>query len=64
MQELIKGGVLAPSFVVSISHTDADIDRTLDVIEGALKVYRRAMQDGVEKFLRSRPVKPVFRKFA
>ena len=64
LQELLRGGVLAPSFVVNYAHTDADIDRTLEVIEGALQVYRRALDEGVGAFLQSRPVKPVFRKFA
>jgi glutamate-1-semialdehyde 2,1-aminomutase len=63
LQELIRGGVLAPGFVVSYSHTDADIDRTLDVIEQALRVYKRALGEGVGTLLQGRPVKPAFRKF-
>jgi glutamate-1-semialdehyde 2,1-aminomutase len=43
LQELIKRGVLCPSFVVSYSHQDEDIDRTIDAIDGALAVYARAM---------------------
>jgi glutamate-1-semialdehyde 2,1-aminomutase len=61
LQELIRGGVLAPSFVVSYSHSDVDIDRTLEVIGSALQIYCRALQDGVERYLNSRSVKPVFR---
>ena len=64
LQELLSGGVLAPSFVVSYAHTDSDIDRTLEVIEAALHVYRRALEDGVNAVLHSRPVLPVFRRFA
>lgn len=64
MQELIAGGVIAPSFVVSYSHSEADIDRTIEVIARALAVYRNAIEGGVERFLRSRPVKPVFRPYA
>jgi glutamate-1-semialdehyde 2,1-aminomutase len=64
LQELIRGGVLAPSFVVSHSHSDTDIDRTLEVIDKALQIYRHALQDGVERYLKSRSVKPVFRPFA
>ena len=52
-----------PSFVVSFSHTDADIDRTIDAVGESLRVYRLALEDGVEKYLIGRPVKPVFRKF-
>ena len=63
MQELIRGGVIGPSFVVSFSHSDADIDRTGEVVHESLKVYRKALDEGVEKYLEGRPVKPVYRKF-
>ena len=62
LQELIKGGVIAPSFIVSYSHTDQDIDLAIDIIADALAVYGRALQEGIEKFLVGRPVKPVFRR--
>jgi len=64
LQELLKGGVLAPSFVVSYSHTDRDIDRTLEVIDRALQVYRRALSEGPNGLLQGRAVRPVFRRFA
>jgi glutamate-1-semialdehyde 2,1-aminomutase len=64
LQELLSRGVIAPSLVVSYSHTDADIDRTLDIIEAALQVYRRALDGGSDGLLRGRAVLPVFRKYA
>jgi glutamate-1-semialdehyde 2,1-aminomutase len=64
MQELIRNGVLAPSFVVSFSHGDDDIDRTVAAIDAALAVYRKALDDGgVEGYLQGPPVKPVFRAY-
>jgi glutamate-1-semialdehyde 2,1-aminomutase len=63
LQETIKRGLIAPSLVVSYSHTDADIDRTLDAINESLFVYRRALDDGVEKYLVGRPVQPVIRSY-
>jgi glutamate-1-semialdehyde 2,1-aminomutase len=63
MQELIERGVIAPSFVVSHSHTDADIDQTAEAIFEAHRVYRQALDEGVGKYLRGRPVKPVNRRF-
>lgn len=62
MQEMVRGGVLAPSFVVSYSHTEADIDRTLEAFDAALRVYRLALEHGVEKYLIGPSVKPVFRR--
>ena len=63
LQETIKRGLLLPSLTVSYSHTDADIDRTIEGIAEALSVYRKALEEGIEKYLVGRPVKPVFRKF-
>jgi glutamate-1-semialdehyde 2,1-aminomutase len=64
LQELIRRGVVAPSFVVSFSHHDADIDRTAEAVYEAHRVYRAALDEGVEKYLQGRAVKPVNRKFA
>jgi glutamate-1-semialdehyde 2,1-aminomutase len=63
LQELLCRGVLAPSFVVSYAHEDADIDATIEAVAEALVVYRRALEDGIERHLIGRPVKPVFRRF-
>jgi glutamate-1-semialdehyde 2,1-aminomutase len=63
LQETIKRGVLAPSLVVSFSHTDEDIDRTIEAIGESLNVYRKALAEGIEKYLVGRSVKPVFRPF-
>jgi glutamate-1-semialdehyde 2,1-aminomutase len=63
LQELIRRGVIAPSFVVCFSHSNEDIDRTVDVVDQALGVYSKALEDGVEKYLHGRPVKPVNRRF-
>jgi glutamate-1-semialdehyde 2,1-aminomutase len=60
LQETARRGVLVPSLVVSYSHTDADIDHTLDAIDGALAIYARAMVDGTEPYLVGRPSRTVF----
>ena len=64
LQEMIRRGVLVPSFVVSYSHTERDIDRTIEATQESLSVYRKALDEGIEKYLEGRPVKPVFRKYA
>jgi glutamate-1-semialdehyde 2,1-aminomutase len=63
MQELIRGGVLAPSFVVSMSHTENDIDFTVDAVAKALEVYRKALDQGFSRYLVGRPLKPVYRRY-
>jgi glutamate-1-semialdehyde 2,1-aminomutase len=59
---MIRRGVLAPSFVVSYSHADEDIDRTIEAVDGALGVYKRALEDGVEKYLVGGHSRPVFER--
>ncbi len=52
-----------PSLVVSYSHTNEDVDLTLAAIDGALDVYRRALDDGVEQHLIGRPTQTVYRRY-
>jgi len=62
LQETIRRGILAPSLVVSYSHSDADIDRTTEAFDGAFGVYARALNDGVERHLAGRPSRHVFER--
>lgn len=63
LQELIARGILAPSLVISYAHRAADVERTLEAIDGALGVYRRALDaGGVRRFLEGAPTRPVFRR--
>jgi glutamate-1-semialdehyde 2,1-aminomutase len=64
LQETVSRGILAPSFVVSAAHDNDAIDRTIESVADALRVYRRALEDGIDGYLRGRPVKPVFRPHA
>ncbi|WP_300015972.1 glutamate-1-semialdehyde 2,1-aminomutase [Pseudonocardia sp.] len=65
LRQLISGGVLAPSFVVSSALTDSDIDQTVAVVERACAVYRKALDAGdPTPWLSGRPVRPVFRRFS
>lgn len=63
LQEMLQRGVISPSLVVSFSHTDQDIDQTVEAVCESLVVYRKALDEGVGKYLVGRPVKPVFRKY-
>lgn len=63
LQETIKRGLLIPSLVVSYSHSDEDIDTTIEAVDQSLFVYRKALAEGVEKYLVGAPSKGVYRKF-
>jgi glutamate-1-semialdehyde 2,1-aminomutase len=60
LQETIRRGVLMPSLVVSYSHQDEDVDRTIEAVDGALEVYARALEDGVDQYLVGPPSRTVF----
>jgi glutamate-1-semialdehyde 2,1-aminomutase len=61
LQETVSRGLLAPSFVVSYAHSAADIERTLGIVDEALGVYAKALDGGIDAYLRGRPVQPVYR---
>lgn len=63
LQETIRRGILMPSLVVSYTHDDNDISRTLDAVDGALGVYAKALDEGVERYLVGRPSQVVYRRF-
>jgi glutamate-1-semialdehyde 2,1-aminomutase len=63
MQELIKRGILGPSFVISYAHSDEDVEKTVHAVDEAMEVYGRALEDGVERYLVGGPTRVVYRKY-
>ncbi len=63
LQEMIRRGIIAPSLVVSCAHDDRAVDRTITAMGESLEVYRKALEDGPERYLAGRPVQPVNRRF-
>lgn len=64
LRQLLAGGVLGPSFVVSSALSEADVDRTIDVVAQACAVYRKALDaSDPTGWMGGRSVKPVFRRF-
>ena len=63
LQETMKRGLLMPSSIVSYAHSDKDIEKTIERISEALVIYRKALEEGIGKYLVGGPVKPVYRKY-
>jgi glutamate-1-semialdehyde 2,1-aminomutase len=63
LRETLMRGLIMPSMVVSYAHTDPIIDTTVERVGDALAVYRRALDEGIDKYLPGRAVKPVMRRF-
>ncbi len=62
-QELIKEGVIMTWISFSLAHRNEELNKTIDALDKACKVYKAALEDGLEKYLLGHTVKPVFRKF-
>ncbi len=60
-QELLKRGVMMPWVAISQSHGTAELQFTLEALDGALGVYSQALDGGVEAFLNGSAIRPVFR---
>lgn len=60
-QEMLKRGVMMPWLAISQAHGDAELATTLEAFDGALAVYRQALDAGVETQLNGPAIKPVFR---
>lgn len=63
LQEMIKHNILFPCISMSYSHGEKEMQYTLQAIEESLQVYKKALQNGLEKYLHSRIIKPVFRRY-
>lgn len=64
MQELVRHGILGPSFVLSYSHTEDAVDRTLEAVDRAAAVYAKALEAGTAGLLEGASVKPAVRAWA
>ena len=62
-QEMLVKNVMMPYIAVSFSHQATELDMTLEATKHALGIYKRALDEGIETYLKSPIIKPVFRKY-
>lgn len=62
-QEMLEKKIMMPYVAVSYSHQETELDMTLSAAEHALKIYKQALESGLDGYLKSPVIKPVFRKF-
>ena len=62
-QEMIRNGVLMPWIALSYRHGANELAITEQALEQTFKIYRKALDCGVDKYLSGPAIKPVFRKF-
>jgi glutamate-1-semialdehyde 2,1-aminomutase len=62
-QEMIKNGVLMPWIAISYAHGESELKLTEKALENTFRVYKKAVEEGFEKYLVGDAIKPVFRKY-
>lgn len=62
-QEMIKNGVLMPWIALSYSHNEKELEITKNALEKTFELYKKAVNEGYEKYLNGNVIKPVFRKY-
>ena len=62
LQELCANGILAPTFYTSYSHTSEDVDATVQAVSRACNVYRKALDEGVDRYLKGPASQSAYRK--
>lgn len=63
LQEMVKNKILITYVAISYSHKEKELEKTLSAIRKSLQIYKLALEEGIEKYLEGRPIKPVFRKY-
>jgi glutamate-1-semialdehyde 2,1-aminomutase len=62
-QEMIKNGVLMPWIAISYAHGEKELKLTKKALVKTFEVYKKAVDEGYEKYLIGDVIKPVFRKY-
>lgn len=62
-QEMIKNNVLIPWIALSYAHGEKELNHTKLALEKTFEVYKKAVDEGYEKYLMGDVIQPVFRKF-
>lgn len=62
-QEMIKNGVLIPWIAISYAHGEKELEITKCALAKTFEVYKKALDEGYEKYLIGDVIKPVFRKY-
>jgi len=62
-QEMIKQGILIPWIALSYAHGKDELEFTKKALNKVFSIYRKALDEGIDKYLDGESIKPVFRKY-
>ena len=63
IKEMLKNNILMPWVSLAYRHNVKELELTLTAIKKTLKVYQKALEKGIDKFIQGDVIKPVFRRF-
>ena len=61
-QEMLRNGVLMPWIALSYRHGEAELAITEKALDATFAIYRKSLNEGIDKYLVGPAIKPVFRK--
>ncbi len=62
-QEMLRHGVMMPWIALSWRHGTAELEHTARALDTAFPVVKKALEEGVDRYLEGPAIKPVFRKY-
>ncbi len=62
-QEMLKKKIMMPYIALSNSHSEDELESTLEAVSSSLVTYKSALDQGIDRFLESPVIKPVFRRY-
>ncbi|WP_410222083.1 glutamate-1-semialdehyde 2,1-aminomutase [Pedobacter sp.] len=62
-QEMVSNGVLMPYLALSYAHQQEELELTLNAVRNSLEVVKKAVDGDINEYLKSKVIKPVFRKY-
>lgn len=62
-QEMVSNGVLMPYLALSYAHQQEELELTLNAVKNSLQVVKKAVDGDINEYLKSKVIKPVFRKY-
>ena len=63
LQETIKRGVMIPWLAFCFRHTDKELEIAREAVLASMNIIKKALTEGVDKYLVGSVVKPVFRQY-
>lgn len=63
VQQMLKSNILMPWVAISNSHGKQELEKTRKALIKTFEVYKKALKQDPNKFVKGRIIKPVFRKY-